>query len=878
MGIRIEKITAENLGPLQRFNCEMKNVNLIYGKNEDGKSFLTEFIIRSLFSGTRQWGELREAGNGRIIVSGFNGQEKTFSPRTKKNEKLDVLFSDENGLSPALAKLLIVKSGEINIAENNLNGIDLNTLKELLSSQKTLNTLAAKISPTIKNSKIDGNLITINRQGEGKIYYDELSNLNKIRHFIELVSSQSETGKIQELKEEFRLLKKKNEKLLLARRYKAWQYATEIENVHHQLENISESELSELETKIKNCRELQSQKNQLSIEIKTLEERTKDFDETKNNFDRQIAAKQYAAYALNKNISELEKQLGTVEEDEISELEKNLKLLHLYQSEKSEKEHKVEQLKRETEHFDWLEKVRTAYQQLQFSSSEKDTLNKILMVLSVVFAAGGLVTLLALKNILFGAILFAGSFIALSFYVFRLQKTFKNKLRNSEWNQIKQEFQEKFHQELNQVNLETLFEALNKKKLELDFMLKEFQNTEQNILKLTATVKEELRNIFGEEIEMSEIYERLSSLKKQRNALNHHKEQLKQELMMLQVDVSDYSPNDPGVAYSKNLLDSLSKKMNEFNIWREQKEEKETRLRQLSELTTTLKNEILESFRSIFGTEISENKWEQNITELRQFQTQLKEKLSGLTGELKGLGVSPQDYVQENQEIEFSVEELNKVQTEMEILKDKISELENGIDKLKSEICTWLNLDFTTGWNEVVENLYEREKEILSNLKKNEAYIVAGNVLYKTIEQLQQQEGEELAAGINSGIFTNLLYRLTGKYNKLEIVDNEIIISSENNSWLLKELSTGTKEQVMLALRVTLAQRALNETAFLMLDDAFQHSDYERRPKIIDQLFELSTAGWQIIYLTMDEHIRHLFNQTAQHKQFLENYQEICLS
>lgn len=878
MGIRIEKISAENLGPLQRFNYEMKNVNLIYGKNEDGKSFLTEFIIRSLFSGNLQWGELREAGNGRIIVSGFNGQEKTFSPRTKKNEKLDVLFSDENGLSPALAKLLIVKSGEINIAENNLNGIDLNTLKELLSSQKTLNTMAANISSTIKNSKIDGNLITINRQGEGKIYYDELSNLNKIRHFIELVSSQSETGKIQELKEEFRLLKKKNEKLLLARRFKAWQYATEIENVHHQLENISESELSELETKIKNFRELQSQENQLSIEIKTLEERTKDFDETKNNFDRQIAAKQYAAYALNKNISELEKQLGTVEEDEISELEKNLKLLHLYQSEKSEKEHKVEQLKRETEHFDWLEKVRTAYQQLQFLSSEKDTVNKILMVLSVVFAAGGLGTLLALKNILFGAILFAGSFIALSFYVFRLQKTFKNKLRNSEWNQIKQEFQEKFHQELNQLNLETLFEALNKKKLELDFMLKEFQNTEQNILKLTATVKEELRNIFGEEIEMSEIYERLSSLKKQSNELNHHKEQLKQELMMLQVDVSDYSPNDPGVAYSKNLLDSLSKKMNELNIWRQQKGEKETRLRQLSKLTTALKNEILESFRAIFGTEIPENKWEQNITERRQFQTQLKEKLSGLTGELKGLGVSPQDYVHENQEIEFSVEEQNKVQNEMEILKEKISELENGIDKLKSEICTCLNIDFTTGWNEVVENLYEREKETLSNLKKNEAYIVAGNVLYKTIEQLQQQEDEELAAGINSGIFTNLLYRLTGKYNKLEIADNEIIISSENNSWLLKELSTGTKEQVMLALRVTLAQRALNDTAFLMLDDAFQHSDYERRPKIIDQLFELSSAGWQIIYLTMDEHIRHLFNQTAQQKQFLENYQEICLS
>jgi hypothetical protein len=105
-------------------------------------------------------------------------------------------------------------------------------------------------------------------------------------------------------------------------------------------------------------------------------------------------------------------------------------------------------------------------------------------------------------------------------------------------------------------------------------MQEDRKKTEQKILELRATIKEKTLGIFGQEVEMSEIYDRLSSLKKQRNELNRNKEQLKQELMMLQVDVSDYSSNDPGVAYSKNLLESLSRAMNELNIWRLQKEER----------------------------------------------------------------------------------------------------------------------------------------------------------------------------------------------------------------------------------------------------------------------------------------------------------------
>jgi uncharacterized coiled-coil DUF342 family protein len=84
----------------------------------------------------------------------------------------------------------------------------------------------------------------------------------------------------------------------------------------------------------------------------------------------------------------------------------------------------------------------------------------------------------------------------------------------------------------------------------------------------------------------------------------------------------------------------------------------------------------------MLGTEISENEWERKTMERRQFLLELKEKLSGLKEKLKGLGVSPQDYVQESQEVEFSMEELNKIQTEMETFKKRIDELESTVHQL----------------------------------------------------------------------------------------------------------------------------------------------------------------------------------------------------
>jgi uncharacterized protein YhaN len=61
------------------------------------------------------------------------------------------------------------------------------------------------------------------------------------------------------------------------------------------------------------------------------------------------------------------------------------------------------------------------------------------------------------------------------------------------------------------------------------------------------------------------------------------------------------------------------------------------------------------------------------------------------------------------------------------------------------------------------------------------------------------------------------------------------------------------------------------ETAFIILDDAFQHSDWIRREYSIDSIIRLAKNDWQIIYLSMDDHIRDLFN-TVVKREFETDY------
>jgi hypothetical protein len=244
MAIRIEQINIKNLGPIQRKSIEFDNINLIYSKNEGGKSLLVEFIVRSLFSKKAQWGYNREYGQGKIIVSGIDGNTKNYSPGSR--DKLDKYFEKTfQGLPPSLAKLLVIKSGEPNISENP-EGVDTDTLKELLFAKNMLDDIDKNISATVKNATIDEGKINIRKAGEGSEYLNLQDALGQIDKTISRLSEENRISEERKLKIELDKLKEQKETLIKAKYHKAYLLDKRKEELENALEEYPEDDLERI--------------------------------------------------------------------------------------------------------------------------------------------------------------------------------------------------------------------------------------------------------------------------------------------------------------------------------------------------------------------------------------------------------------------------------------------------------------------------------------------------------------------------------------------------------------------------------------------------------------------------------------------------------
>jgi len=65
------------------------------------------------------------------------------------------------------------------------------------------------------------------------------------------------------------------------------------------------------------------------------------------------------------------------------------------------------------------------------------------------------------------------------------------------------------------------------------------------------------------------------------------------------------------------------------------------------------------------------------------------------------------------------------------------------------------------------------------------------------------------------------------------------------------------------------------QTAFLILDNVFQHFDWPRRTNLIDQILRIVQNGWQVFYFTMDDHIKDLFMKVGENIGHRFKHQEL---
>ena len=872
MAIRIEQINIENLGPIQRTSLQFDDINLVYSKNEGGKSLLVEFIVRSLFSKKAQWGYNREYGQGKIIVSGIDDSTKNYSPGSR--DKLDKYFEKNiQGLPPSLAKLLVIKSGESNISEKP-EGIDTDTLKELLFAKNMLDDIDKNISATVKSATIDEGRITIRKTGEGSEYLNLQEALEHIDKTIKKLSEENKISEERKLKIELDKRKAQKEILISAKHHKAYLLEKRKEELKKERATYPAEELEKIKNRIDQYKKLNEKNEEYASRNGELDDAIEPLENVRQAYDRQRKAKQHLAWKLDQKINQINRELSIVTDDELGKLDNKITNYNEKVIERDKKSDELAALAKKEQAYSHVQSMKNVYPILAQSAHNQKVGFTVLLIALLVFIAG-LTVSFAAQNYVLGSVLMAVGFGCSVYFSFRLRKQLKHKIHSDELEKLENDFREKFNEELNSAALDNLTKTLEKELAIRQRVQNEQNELENTIGRLRAEIENGLFQLFPQPVDQEEWGRALNEFKQGRNALKAELGKLEKQLAGLNVDPSDYHLDDPGEEYSAQKLSELEEELQKLKSLEEEKQRIVALLRRNEEELKEVSEQIFGDFLHLLHSRVEEDDWENKLNELIEQNTRITNEINNLSGELTGLGVNPAHYIENDPGIEYDADRLSDIEKEIQELENNLKALEEENRAFKGDVAKLVDASINDDWNIIIEKLYEKQKNTLEQLKEREASIVAGVLVHQTIDEFQSKEDERLQMTINSPDFSRTLLHITGRYDKLMPYSDQIVISSDMGDFDMKDLSTGTKEQVLFALRVSLAKKIMNDSAFFILDDAFQHSDYDRRPKLVDQLFDLSDAGWQIIYLTMDDHIKNLFLEKASHR---DHFKQIALT
>ena len=319
-----------------------------------------------------------------------------------------------------------------------------------------------------------------------------------------------------------------------------------------------------------------------------------------------------------------------------------------------------------------------------------------------------------------------------------------------------------------------------------------------------------------------------------------------------------------GLPHLEELLQQNEADYNESRILRKQLADDDRELE-------TLKREIITGFSDLQMESADVESWKTSIQKMEERMKEISQGIEAKRVQLARLGVEPSDAPVESTETVFDERINQKLRKRQEDIDRELAENARKLESLKQMICRETGDEIVTAWPQLIQNLKNKRTQSLAVLQDLQALILGKIALMQVIESVQKTEDAKIEEGLNSREIVDAMQAVTRRYNRLRLEGNTILVADPYQEFAVADLSTGAQEQVLLALRIGFASRLMRQDRlFLILDDAFQYSDWERRRYMTDTVVELAKSGWQILYFTMDDHIRDLFDEKG--KAFGKEY------
>jgi hypothetical protein len=263
-----------------------------------------------------------------------------------------------------------------------------------------------------------------------------------------------------------------------------------------------------------------------------------------------------------------------------------------------------------------------------------------------------------------------------------------------------------------------------------------------------------------------------------------------------------------------------------------------------------------------------EAKWSGLCEELKKKTRALRSNLNRYQERLRNLGVDETDYLEQAPDRQYSRQREQQILLELEELEGQIRKEQEKGQELREELIEHIGREAARSMSiaTLAEALEEKREEYRTLVRDRLAEMIAGHVVAQVLESFLRLEDQHLEAALNDPRIRDLIRTFTaGRYDRVSVQEEQLLVENEAQSFPLADLSSGAREQVLLALRMGFASIVCGkQSLFLILDDAFQYSDWQRREALVRQAVKAVQSEWQVIYLTMDDDIRDRFRKAAE--------------
>jgi len=289
------------------------------------------------------------------------------------------------------------------------------------------------------------------------------------------------------------------------------------------------------------------------------------------------------------------------------------------------------------------------------------------------------------------------------------------------------------------------------------------------------------------------------------------------------------------------------------------------KIEELGNTRTKLNNdrdEISVTLGQWTGQDVDQAGWNECIESLKSKRGEITRHIEDRNDKLDLLGVPTGEYLAENPGHAWDATEFERIEQEISAIDSDVQAAEEGLTILRQRVRDVSDIEGDPSWEELLHALRTKRDQLTGEYRSSTAEMFAKILVHDVVKEQREHENDRIRRGLADKSIGQWLEHFSGRYVAFHLTDEEqlAVEDSRGGEFPVSMLSTGAKEQVFLSLRIGFASLALGERAgFLLLDDAFQHSDWRRREVLVEQCLLLVEAGWQVFYFAMDDHVRDLF-------------------